>query len=84
MSNMNCSNNDNVNSIHFRVNFPCNRKGPSNKFLKLNFNIKNEIMNFLSIKEIYNDVIYVNSRFLLAFKKNKIFEKFRHDKSKLM
>jgi len=44
-----------------------------NKFTKLNFNLKNEIFEFLTAKEILKEIIIINKAFKYALKSKKVF-----------
>jgi len=46
----------------------------SSKFCKLNFNLKNEIYEFMPINKIFTDLIFVNKSFSFAIFSKRLFK----------
>lgn len=45
----------------------------NNKFVNLNFNLKNEIFNFIPIEQVFTEMLCVNKKFNLIFRRKKLF-----------
>ena len=59
-------------------------KQNSNKFQDLHFNLKNEIFNFLNLKEIIFEISFINKKIFTKIRNIQIYCKILYDKERLI